>query len=176
MLTEDEATAIAANLAGAVRSTQPGTIRRAFTALASLDGYRIARLAMDVLDETDLATVAQPGASAAERAHRAAMDVFYGSLYAYLSTHADGVDQSVEHDVPSWIEANAPALMSANLARMEAALPDAGAQRHRTLVEFHQRIDLDACESEQNRILQATWGHIEAAIAVRLGAAGNEAP
>lgn len=175
-MTEDEATAIAADLAGAVLSARHGRVGEAFAALASLDGYRIIRLARQVLDETDLATLADPDATPEEREHRAAMDVFHGSLFAYLSAHAEGIDESVEHDVPSWIEANAPALMSANLKRMEAALPADEPNPHRTLVEFHQRVDLDAFEAEQNRVLQTAWAEIETSIRARLAAGGSAPP
>lgn len=174
-MTEDEAATIAADLAAVVRSAQPAKIGQAFDALATLDACRIVRLARHVLDETDLRTLTHPGASAEEREHRATMDVFYGSMFAYFDANEDEIDASVEHDVPGWIEANVPALVSSNLRRMEAALPE---QRnaHRNLVAFHQLVDLSAFEAQQNRLLQAAWADIESDVRARLAALGNEPP
>ena len=103
------------------------------------------------------------------------MDVFYASMLAYLTANTDDIDESVEHDVPSWIEANAPALATTNLKRMEAALPDEP-NMHRALVAFHQLVDMEAFEAQQNRLLQDAWADIEADIRVRLVAAAHVPP
>jgi hypothetical protein len=172
-MTYDQATAVAADIGRAVLSPQPRTVREAFDALAFLDGYRIAQRARSILDGAVSDALADAGSDGADRLHRARMDVFYGSVFEYLEEKTADIEPSVEHDVPTWIEANALAVASANLKIMEAALPAHERDAHRTLIEFHGRIDFGACEAEQNRVLQAVWEDLDAAIRARLAAAGN---
>lgn len=89
------------------------------------------------------------------------MDLFGASVLAYLESKEADVELSVEHDIDNWIEANAPAVASANLRLMEEALGQASAETHREVIKLHQLVSLEACERLQYRALQETWSGIE---------------
>jgi hypothetical protein len=171
-MTLDEATAIVTHIKRAVISPQARTIREVFSALAWLDGYRIEERSRQALDAIDLAVLAAGRLDDTELLHVVTMEVFYGGLYEYLEEKSADIEMSVEHDVPTWIEANAPMVASANLRTMEAALPSDDAQAYRTLIEFHGLIDFADYAAEQNRVLQDTWVGIEAKIQAYLAGAG----
>ncbi|MEA1051869.1 hypothetical protein U5801_18960 [Lamprobacter modestohalophilus] len=101
------------------------------------------------------------------------MDVFGASVLAYLEVQDVAIELSVEHDIATWIEANAPALVSANLSQMEQALGQPGVGTHRDQVKLHQLIDLDIYEAIQQRILEKTWADIEVALADVMAAAAS---
>jgi hypothetical protein len=152
-----EANRILDDIESAAVSTNPDKIRKTFSALVFLDGARIAKLAEQVMAETDLGDLL--GEFAGDEAfHRLTMDVFYGSMLESLREKAPEADESVEHDVPSWIDGNAPLVAAANLGIMEeAALPANGVPDRRALIQFHRIIDLAACEEEQTTALLSVW-------------------
>ena len=141
-----QAAAIVSALDRAVIATQPGPIQEAFSALVFLDDYWIVRRAQQFLAETHHATYKALADQGDDPVHRLTMDVFYTSLHEYAQDKPAEVDPSVEHDIPNWIEGNAAAIASANIRRMEAALPSDEIPSHRAMIEFHQHNDYAACE------------------------------
>lgn len=159
-----KATKIVETIRKAVISTQSSPIEQVFNALVFLDGYRIMQRAELFLAETGHEHLKAISMAGDDPLHRLTMDVFYTSLLEYMRDKPAEVEGSVEHDIPTWIEANAAAITSANIQIMEAALPSDEIPSHRTLIEFHRHIDFSACEDEQNATLQRTWSAIEARI------------
>ena len=160
----EEATDRVKNIQRAVISTKSDTVLQVFSALVFLDGYWIKQRAKLFLAQTTHAHLKAMRQAGDDPHHRLTMEVFYASLQEYLQDKSGEVETSVEHDIPTWIEANAAAIASANIRIMEAALPDEETSLHRTLIEFHRHIDFAACEDEQNAVLQRTWSAIEAKI------------
>ncbi|NCA73113.1 MAG: hypothetical protein EOM91_24290 [Sphingobacteriia bacterium] len=167
-MSEREAIAIVGELGEIVRSPRAERIMAGFSALAALDAYWIERRANTVIAGLDPDLLDDGGMGAAGLLHRATMDTFRASLFECVEDKCPDIEPSVEHDIPTWIEANAPFVISANIRIMEAALPADDPQAHRSLIEFHQLVDLDACEAEQARVLLEVWSDIEAKIRARL--------
>lgn len=144
-------------------------IHAAFDALVWLDGHQILQRAEAFMADSDLDGIIGDLHGDAIW-HRLTMDAFYASMLDALCEKAQEVDASVEHDIASWIEANAPTVALANIAILEAALPHEQAQR--TLIEFHQHLDVDRCTREQQRMLETTWADIEARLQAWLDGSG----
>lgn len=160
-MTLTQAKSIVNALPRAVLSTQPGPIRQAFSALVVLDAHHITQSAAQMLNDLLPATLIALCPDRDYQAHWLTMEVFNTSLLTFLQDKPANVESSVVDDIPSWIEANAAAVASANLHCLEAALPDEdAAQAHRSLIELHHHIDFVACEQEQNATLQSTWSAI----------------
>lgn len=159
-----KATRIVEAIQKTVTSTQSSTIQQVFSALVFLDSHRIMQRAELFLGETGQEHLHAMSITGDDPLHRLTMEVFYASLLEYAQDKPAEVETSVEHDIPTWIEANAAAIASANIRIMEAALPSDEIPSHRTLIEFHRHIDFAACENEQNAVLQRTWAAIEAKI------------
>ncbi|NCA73039.1 MAG: hypothetical protein EOM91_23900, partial [Sphingobacteriia bacterium] len=143
-ISEKGALAIVAELGEIVRSTRSERLLDAFGALAALDAYWIERRACTVIDGLDLDLFDDGGMGPDGVLHQARMEVFRTSLLECLEDKCPDIEPSVEHDIPTWIEANAPLVTSANIRIMEAALPADDPQAHRSLIEFHRLVDLDA--------------------------------
>lgn len=167
-ISEKEALAIVAELGEIVRSTRSERLLDAFGALAALDAYRIERRAREVIDGLDPDLLDDGGMGAGGLLHRATMDTFRASLFECLEEKSPDLESSIEHDIPTWIEANAPPVTSANIRILETALPADDPQAHRSLIELHRLVDLDACEAEQARVLLGVWSDIETQIRARL--------
>jgi hypothetical protein len=157
----EKATKVVATIQKAVISTQSGLIEQVFSALVFLDGHQIMQRAQLFLAETSHEHLKMMTMADDDPLHRLTMDVFYSSLLEPMQDKPAEVEASVEHDIPTWIEANAAAIASANIRIMEDALPTEEISLHRTLIEFHRHIDFAACEDEQNAALQHTWSAIE---------------
>lgn len=120
-----------------------------FSALVWQDSQQIAERAQAFLEEFAPIYFADEGLEPAALPHRLRMDLFAASVLAYMEGKEAQVEQAVEHDIATWIEANAPAVASANLRLMEQALGEAGAGTHRDVVRLHQLIDLETYERSQ---------------------------
>ncbi len=105
--------------------------------------------------------------------HRLRMDLFAGSVLAYMECKETEVEQAVAHDIATWIEANAPAVVSANLSLMEQALGRPGVDTHRDVVKLHRLIDMETYEEVQQHYLETTWAEIERSLADVLAAAAR---
>ena len=167
-MSEREAIAIVGELGEIVRSPRAERIMSAFSALAALDAYWIERRACTVIDGLAPDLLDDGGMGADGVLHQARMETFRTSLLECLEDKCPDIEPSVEHDIPTWIEANAPLVASANIRILEAALPADDPQAHRSLIEFHRLVDLDACETEQARVLLGVWSDIETKIRARL--------
>ena len=166
-MSEREAITIVGELAEIVRSPRAERIMAAFSALAALDAYWIERRASTVIDGLDPDLLDDGGMGAAGLLHQTRMETFRTTLFECLEDKCPDIEPSVPHDIPTWIEANAPLVTSANIRIMEAALPADDPQAHRSLIELHRLVDLDACEAEQIRVLLGVWSDIAAKIGVR---------
>lgn len=177
-LTLSEAAEIIVNIDRLVSSTEPETIMAVFRALALLDAHEIEERARCFVEVTDPAGFWDNRLGPDDLRHRLTMDTFQGSMAEYLVEKCPEIWPSVEHDIPTWIEANAPTVAWANLKRMERHLPADDPQAYRSLIELHRLIDLEACEAEQTRILLDAWTAIESRIEARLAgpAAGQAQP
>ncbi|NCA72756.1 MAG: hypothetical protein EOM91_22405 [Sphingobacteriia bacterium] len=167
-MSEREAIAILGELGEIVRSLRVERIMAALGALAALDAYWIERRASTVIDGLDPDLLDDGGMGAAGLLHQARMETFRTTLFECLEDKCPDIEPSVPHDIPTWIEANAPLVTSANIRILEATLPAEDPQAHRSLIEFHQLVDLDACETEQTRVLLGVWSDIETEIRARL--------
>jgi hypothetical protein len=142
-----------------------------FSALVWEDAQQIAQRAQAFLDEFAPFYFAEEGPGTATLEHRLRMDLFRESVLAYLEGKEADVEQAIEHDIDTWIEANAPAMASANLSLMERELGEPGAQTHRDVVKLHQLVELETYERIQQRALERLWADIEATLAELLAAA-----
>jgi hypothetical protein len=170
-LTLSEASDIVADIDRLVISTEPETIMAVFRALALLDAQQIEERARCFVGITDPADLWDNRLGPDDLRHRLTMDTFQGSMAEYLVEKCPEIAPSVEHDIPTWIEANAPTVAWANLKVMESHLPVDDPQAYRSLIELHRLLDLDACEAEQTRILLDAWAAIESRIDARLAGA-----
>lgn len=167
-ISEKEAIGIVGELGEIVRSTRSERLLDAFGALAALDAYWIERRARTVIDGLDLDLLDDGGMGADGVLHQARMEVFRTSLFECLEDKCPDIEPSVEHDIPTWIEANAPLVTSATIRIMETALPADDPQAHRFLIEFHRLLDPSQCEGEQICVLLEVWSNIETDIRARL--------
>lgn len=167
-MSEREAIAIVGELGEIVRSPRAERIMSAFSALAALDAYWIERRASAVIGGLDPDSLDDGGMGADGVLHQARMEVFRTSLLECLEEKCPDIEPAVEHDIPTWIEANAPLVTSANIRVMEAALPADDPQAHRTLIELHRLLDPSQCEAELARVLLEVWSDTEAKIRARL--------
>ena len=167
-MSEQAALAIVAELGEIVRSTRSDRLLDAFGALAALDAYRIERRAREVIDGLDPDLLDDGGMGAEGLLHQARMETFRTTLFECLEDKCPDIEPSVPHDIPTWIEANAPLVTSANIRIMEAALPADDPQAHRSLIEFHRLLDPSQCEVELARVLLEVWSDIETKIRARL--------
>ncbi|NCA72799.1 MAG: hypothetical protein EOM91_22645 [Sphingobacteriia bacterium] len=167
-ISEKEALAIVAELGEIVRSTRSERLLDAFGALAALDGYRIERRAREVIDRLDPDVLDDGGMGAEGLLHQARMETFRTTLFECMEEKCPDIEPSVEHDIPTWIEANAPLVTSANIRILETALPADDPQAHRSLIEFHRLLDPSQCEAEQICVLLEVWSDIETRIRARL--------
>ncbi|NCA72734.1 MAG: hypothetical protein EOM91_22290 [Sphingobacteriia bacterium] len=106
-MSEREAIAIVGELGEIVRSTRSERLLDAFGALAALDAYWIERRASTVIDGLDPDLFDDGGMGADGVLHQARMEVFRTSLLECLEDKCPDIEPSVEHDIPTWIEANA---------------------------------------------------------------------
>ena len=166
-MSEREAIAILGELGEIVRSPRAERIISALGALAALDASWIKRRAQEVIDGLDPDLLDDGGMGAAGLLHRATMDTFRASLFECVEDKCPDIEPSVEHDIPTWIEANAPLVTSANIRVLEAALPADDPQAHRSLIELHRLLDPSQCEAEQICVLLKVWSDIEAEIRAR---------
>ena len=171
-MNHEEATAAFADLEQLVISTNPATVRKAFSALVYFDGLSIEERVIQCLAELNLELVANEPHFRAPAAHRVTMEVFYCALYEYFEEKPAIVEFAHDEDVPLWIEANVPAIVNANIEALEDLLPEDDPNPRRTLIGFHRMIDFDAYVAEQNQVLQAAWKRIEAKIGVYLAEHG----
>lgn len=167
-----EARAIVADIARRVRATRPEELMELFRALVLIDAEEIQARARGVLEGAESDALSDPRLSAQERLHRLSMETFQASMADYLGERYPGLDPSVEHDVPNWIEGNAAAMASAIVQRMAAQLPHTGAAGHRELIAFYRLIDPQACEETLAGMLMQAWTAIGVRIEARLAGEG----
>ena len=134
-------------------------IQDVFNAIVLFDSTQIQQLAKEFLQADYLSTLKNNSIDKDEFNHRVTMDTFYESMLSFLEEKFPKVEPSVEHDIASWIEANIETITSGNLQQMEAFISKNPS--YKDILKFHQKIDFDVLESEQNRILQETWEKIE---------------
>ncbi|MBK1618438.1 hypothetical protein CKO42_08310 [Lamprobacter modestohalophilus] len=89
------------------------------------------------------------------------MDLFNASVIDYLDGRGVEVELSVEHDIATWIEANTPAMVSANLRLMEQQFGAPGVETHLDVVKLHQLIKLNVFEAVQQRAIEECWATLE---------------
>lgn len=90
------------------------------------------------------------------------MDLFNASVIDYLDGRGVEVELSVEHDIATWIEANTPAMVSANLRLMEQQLGAPGVETHLEVVKLHKLIRMNVFEAVQQRAIEECWRNLEA--------------
>jgi len=146
-------------------------IASVFSTLAWRDGEEIARRAQRFLEEIVPYYLAEQGPSAATAAQRLRVDLFRESMLAYFEEKPAPIAASSEEDVSGWIIANAPAVASANLQTMEAALGTPGVHTHRAIIQLHKHLDIRTCDALQQRVLMQVWDGVQATLAELLAAA-----
>jgi hypothetical protein len=159
-----QATEIVNQLPRVLIPSDPCKLREVFEALVFLDGHHIAERAARFF--RDFAPAYRDSDLTGEDlSHRLTMDVFQDSVIGYLEEKSADVEVSVEHDVATWIEANAPAVAESNLALMESALAGDSAYAEDDRIALRRNIDFDAWAAEQQRVLSETWAGIETDVA-----------
>lgn len=135
-------------------------IQNVFSALAVSDVKEIEVKAEQFLQDVDLIkTLRANSVDKEEFLHRVTMDTFNSSMLDLIQDQFPEVDSSVEHDIPSWIEANAEIITIGNLHKLEKWICKEPSQKD--VIKFHQQVNLDVCESEINGILQKAWSSIQ---------------
>jgi hypothetical protein len=156
-----EALAIVAELPKIVCSMRVERIMAAFEALVTLDAERIEGRAPQALGGDRL--------GADDLLQRATMRVFRESLLSALEETCPDLEPFHDDDIPTWIAANARAVVQAHIRAMEASLPADDPHAHRNLSDLHLLLDRARCEAEQTRVLQETWAGIAVQVRGRLG-------
>lgn len=72
--------------------------------------------------------LAKEGSGTAPLEQRLQLDMIRDGMLSYLEGKEADIEQAVEHDIQTWIEANAPAMASATLGLMEQRLAEPGAK------------------------------------------------
>ena len=124
-------------------------------AYAALDQSVIQHLAFDFIAQlSDEALNAIHTLSPQHQRHRLTMEVFYASMLTWAVEKSPEVEMQVEDDIDLWIEANAPAIVAANVERITTILSPHG-------LDWREYIDCAFVERQQQQALQATWAIIE---------------
>jgi hypothetical protein len=89
------------------------------------------------------------------------MDLFNACVIDYFDGRGFEVELSVEHDIATWIEANTPAMVSANLRLMEQQLGRPGVETHLEIVKLHQLLKMNVFEGVQQRAIEECWATLE---------------
>ena len=155
-----QATELVERLSRALIPSDPTKLRKVFAALACVDGHRIAERAERFLRQFGSGYL-DGDLEGDDLRHRLTMDLFRDSVIDLLEEKPADIEPAVEHDIDTWIEANAAAGAEANLALMEAALATDSAYAPEDRVALRQNVDFDACEAEQRRVLDETWASIK---------------
>lgn len=148
-------------------------VAKVFSTLVWEDSDQIAGRAQAFLEEFGPSYFADETLRAESLEDSLRMDLFGASVLAYLESKEADVELSVEHDIATWIEANAPAVTSANLRIMESALGEDGTATHREVVKLHQLIVLETYDSFQQRVLETVWSDVEMALSDVMSAAAR---
>ncbi|WP_201220557.1 hypothetical protein [Halochromatium roseum] len=160
-------------LRAAVATGSHERVAEVFSLLIWQDGERISVRAKTFLEQFAPSYFAEKGLTAATIEERLRMETFSASVLAYLDGRGVEIELSVERDIATWIEANAPAMVSANLKLMEQQLGPDGFAAHRDQVKLHQLISLKIYEAVQQRALEKVWADIEADLAEVMAAAAR---
>ena len=145
----------------AVAAGSHDRVANVFSLLIWQDGERISVRAKAFLEQFAPSYFAEEALTAEMIEERLRMGMFVASVLAYLEGRGVEIELSVERDIASWIEANAPAMVSANLELMEQQLGPAGFATHRDQIKLHQLISLELYEAVQQRALEKIWADIE---------------
>jgi hypothetical protein len=158
----EEATTILNELENSrcLKNEDANFIQNVFQALAVRDAHEIEVKAAQFLQTVDLETLRTNSIDEEEFLHRATMDTFYYSMLEFLQEHFPEVDSCVEHDINSWIEANAEHITVGYIKKMETFISEHSPQ-HNDVIEFHQKVNLNDCEAVLNGIFQQSWKDIE---------------
>jgi hypothetical protein len=148
-------------------------IANIFSLLIWQDGQRISVRAKTFLEQFAPSYFAEQGLTAAMIEDRLRLEMFSAGVLAYLDGRGVDIELSVERGIATWIEANAPAMVSANLKLMEQQLGPAGFATHRDQIKLHQLISLEVYEAVQQRVLEKVWADIEAELADVMAAAAS---
>lgn len=125
------------------------------------DTLLIEKQADEFLQRKTLQALKNKSVDDEEFQHRVMMDTFYASMLNVLTEKCPDIEKFVEHDISSWIEANSEIITVHNLQKIEQELSK---NSYRNLVKFHQQIDFDMIEFQQNLTLQKIWEVIESKI------------
>jgi hypothetical protein len=142
-------------------------ISTAFDNFLVADAKTINEIAEQFIAETNIGALAAERFPGEDLCYRLTMDTFYASMLDYLCEKCPTLEHSVEHDIPSWIEANAPELARFNAETMCLAMPDGG-----MLEDIDPRLSLANLEDRQRAMMKETWTAIEARIDALLKAMG----
>lgn len=148
-------------------------IANIFSLLIWQDGERISVRAKTFLEQFAPNYFAEEGLTAETIEDRLRMEMFGASVLAYLEGRGVDIELSVERDIATWIEVNAPAMVSANLKLMEQQLGQVGFAAHRDQVKLHHLISLEVYEAVQQRALEKVWDDIETKLADVMAAAAS---
>lgn len=131
------------------------------------DAKTIDEAAEQFIAETNIGALAAERFPGENLRYRLTMDTFYAAMLDYLCKKCPTLEHSVEHDIQSWIKANAPELARFNAEILCLAMPGGG-----TLEDIDPRLSLANLEARQRVILEKTWTAIEARINALLTAMG----
>ena len=139
--------------------------------LLAVDANAIDEAAEQFIALTDLGELACELFPGEEPRERLLMRVFYASVLDVLCETCPSCEDAVEHDIPTWIEANAPELARNTAELLRLAMPGGG-----TLEAIDPRLAIDHLEARQLAMLQATWAAIEGRVDTLLAATGHATP
>jgi len=135
-----------------------GQINHFFDARMQVDADEIKNKADQFLSKMNFDTAADSDMD--DYIYHITMDTFYNSFFDYYESRSVPIENFVEHDIPSWIEAHLETLISAMISEFDMKLADQKASQ-KEIVLAHQEIDLAKVEERQNIILQELWCGIE---------------
>lgn len=127
---EDKTTGWRDTLRLAVATNNEDEVRRTFSFLVTLDRQQIEVRAKAFLKQFAPSYLADEDLMPETMEYQLKMDLFNASVIAYLEGQGVDIKISIEHGIETWIEANTPAIVSANLKRMEEALGTPSVETH----------------------------------------------
>ncbi|MBK1735564.1 hypothetical protein CKO15_09765 [Halorhodospira abdelmalekii] len=133
------------------------SLEQMLATLAAMDARFILERAQNLLDAPGMVIVQDDDP---DPLHAVCMELWRSALLGYYDAWTDELEDRIEHDVPTWIDANAPVLLGIHLALLSSyAATRPEVEKSCAVPDNAQRA---AYEAELAQILHAVWESLEA--------------
>jgi hypothetical protein len=166
IMTYEEANQILTEVNGGnyLKNEDSDYIERVFEAMISSQINIIEQKAREYLEHQEILTLKNSIYDKQELENHIKNRTFFCSMHEILETQFPNIDPSVEHDIPSWIYANAELVTAGYIKQMEKFISDSAEPTYKEINDFHQKFNFDEFESNFNNLFQNAWTEIVADI------------